>query len=240
MSVRKYIVYLYGLLFSYCIIHIRVNYKMPTKRTIVFDVCGTLYNMNTTFSFIDFLADQGVISYFYVRMLRSLKVPLVLLGRLFRYDIYRYLYIYSLKGVQHQVLLDFSDGFYLQVLSKHEISGVMELFRTYTKSSIDTDVVLSSASLDCIVQVIAKHLGVGHYLSSELDYVDGACRGQLRVDFLGKKHEYQYENLQCVVTDNKSDIQLLMLANEKVVVSKVKDIPFWRSVGIPVSFVVDN
>lgn len=196
--------------------------------------------MNTTFAFIDFLAAQHVVSSFYVTMIRTLKIPMVLLGRLLRYDIYRYLYIHSLKGLQLRVLLDFSESFYLQVLSKNEIPGVMALFSTYIKRSVDTDVILSSASLDCIVQVIAKHLGVGHYFSSELEYVGGVCRGRLGLDFLGKKHELQYENLQCVVTDNKSDLQLLMLANEKVVVSKVKDISFWRSVGLPVTFVVDN
>lgn len=213
--------------------------QYSAKKKIVFDVCGTLYKMNTTFSFIEFLAAQHVVSSCYIALIRSLRIPLVLLGKLLRYDIYRYLYIYSLKGLQHQALLDFSEKFYLQVLSKNEISEVMDLLNTYMKDSIEAEVILSSASLDCIVQVIAKHLGIQHSFASKLEYVDGVCRGKLQYDFLGKKHELQYENLQCVITDNKSDLPLLMLAEQKIVVSKVKDITFWQSVGLQVAYIVD-
>lgn len=92
------------------------------KNKYIFDVCWTLYKSNTTFDFINFFhKSRG--GNFYVSILNNklIKNFLLLIGRSLGIDIYRYLYILSLKGYTKEQLEYIAKNYVKNVLSDKKI-----------------------------------------------------------------------------------------------------------------------
>lgn len=202
----------------------------------IFDVCGTLFDSNTTFDFVRFYNKES----FFIKILSSpfIKYFIVLLGRLIRFDIYRSLFILSLRGVSRDVLLDAALTFYEKSLSSKIIPETIELLENYKLQS-DCNVVLCSASLDFIVEVIGDKLGVG-FISSSLRYSsEGICLGYFASDILGCKEKFFIgKELELVVTDNQSDLALVKLSKQAFIVAKSKNVDFWQSNNFGVDLII--
>lgn len=185
----------------------------------VFDLCDTLYKSNTTFDFIRFIKPtySKVIFSFPARILNKT------VSKFFEFDLIRFLALISLRGYSEDQLKDLSELFFEEFLVGKELSEPMQLLNSH-----GSNVVIISASIDPIVKVVANKLGVD-YLSSQLSYVDGFCTGKLSVDMLGKKVLYVSSEIGFVVTDNRSDLSLVLQSDSAVIVSKEKNLSFWKS-----------
>jgi phosphoserine phosphatase len=206
------------------------------KKLIIFDVCGTLYDSNTTFDFIKFFRRDSI----YIKLLgwRPIKLLLVALGKVISLDIYRSLFIYSLKGIERTTLIEAANDFYEHVLQYKKIDVTHQLLER-SKQQIGVDVLYCSASLDIIVQVISERLG-GRYQASSLSFSsDGICSGFLSNDLLGKKDvSFKDMDIELTVTDNISDLALLKISKNSFVLSKKKHISFWQENGFTVDLVI--
>ncbi|HDX8357005.1 TPA: hypothetical protein RQN15_000738 [Aeromonas hydrophila] len=206
------------------------------KKIIIFDVCGTLYESNTTFDFIKFFRGNS----FYIKFLSwiPIKLFLVALGKSVSLDIYRYLFIYSLKGIERATLIEAANDFYEHVLQYKKIDTT-HLLLERSKQQSGVDVLYCSASLDIIIQVISERLG-GRYLASSLSFSpDGICSGFLSNDLLGKKDvSFKDMDIELTVTDNISDLALLKMSKNSFVLSKQKHISFWEKNGFTVDLVI--
>ena len=97
-------------------------------------------------------------------------------------------------------------------------------------------VVLVSATLDIIAEVVAYQFRLSEWHASRLVYDEkGICLGRLATDLLAGKHVF----LECIgitipyeltVTDNISDCDLLRHSDACIIVSKPRNISRWHRI----------
>ncbi len=193
------------------------------KPIVIFDLCGTLYDSNTTFDFIRFLRPLYALIIFSLP-LRILAKCLSIASNI---DLIRTLAIYGYKGFSQDQLLQQAERFITDVLENKKILEADELLLQYCQDNSVT-VYLASASIDPIVQLVARQYAVS-YISSQLEYINGKSSGKLSVDLLGDKKKYlETTHYQLVVTDNKSDIDLILASEKSYIVTKKKNVSHWQ------------
>ena len=180
----------------------------------VFDVCGTLYDSNTTFEFITEYHKyrDNRLKVFWTKML--LSFPFKLLNKL-EYLSIRDKMIATLQGEEKSNLETFAKRFVSDFLCKKEKSTIMELLLADRNDSV-----LVSASIDPVIDAIAAKLKVKAY-SSILEFDENSLStGKLAVDLKGIKSSIlDVDNFDIVATDNMSDIDLIKLSKLSYIVS---------------------
>ena len=209
------------------------------KEIIVFDVCDTLYYSNTTFDFLGFLFSNNwfkkTLFWFYTTKYSPVFVFLVVLSKLLKEDFVKKKSLKLLKGYPKSALESQAVVFVEDVLETKKVRETQRLLQEAIKSS--KEVVLLSASIDVVVQAIARRLHVKSE-SSLLAYENGVCLGYLKSDLSGKKRDYLALDLideLTVYSDNYTDLSLLKAATNAVgVVCSEEQERFWRKQKIDV------
>ena len=201
----------------------------------IIDVCWTLYKSNTTFDFISFVMEKKQRKKYRILNIYIIKSLLVLIGKLLKYDIYRYLYISLLKGFSKIQLEQLANDFYNQVLTNIKIDFSFSLVSTLPK---DEEKILCSASLDIIIKEVAVQLGINQYDSSILEFdQNDICTGKLSKDILYKKHIlFENKKINYVITDNKSDYDLLKKAERPIILSTKNNMAYWKKKNMKVTY----
>ena len=208
---------------------------MDGVKLVICDVCDTLYKSNTTFDFIRYLLKrEGGLKYFLFNIFTSKLSPvfycMVLLGKLTRTDVIRKNVLRLLKGKTDNELNSVANSFYDDFLINRENREVFEIIDRNKSGSV----LLVSSSIDPVIQAIANRHQI-HFRSSVLERIDGKASGKLVTDLTGKKHELVSEEMKnknvghlMVITDNKSDFDLVAMATERIViVTKESEKDFW-------------
>jgi phosphoserine phosphatase len=200
---------------------------------IIFDICGTLYNSNTTMDFCEYRCKSA-------RKRKLLKFSKTFFGKLvnkllvmlFNYDFIRVLHLKSLKGLTKNEIEKDAAFFVNFFLINKKIDEVHVILNNYEKE----DIVLVSATIQPIAEAIAHKLGGVKYLSTTLEYNYDKCTGTIKDDLLGNKQNYfRDQEIELVITDNKSDLSLCKKAKEVVIVSKKKNLSFWEKRKLKIS-----
>jgi phosphoserine phosphatase len=135
--------------------------------------------------------------------------------------------LFELKGL--------AEKFYNDFLKKRVNKQVINLIYKGEGRRI----VLMSSSIDVVVNVIASSIGVECY-SSELEYRNGLATGRLKTDLTGIKGEVTQHLLTAadssveltVITDNKTDWELMRMAQQRyVVVKSSNEKGFWKTLN---------
>lgn len=208
----------------------------------IFDICWTLYKVNTTFDFIYFFHKKNrKIHYLDFLGYKFVRSTLILIGKVLGIDIYRALYIFSLKGYSKVYLEDMARKYVENILIDKKILFSHQLLEKSVNNK-DNEIFLCSASLDCIVQAVSVDLGVSNFYSSELEYVDGVCSGKLKKDLLYTKADlFKNGNRPFwVVTDNKTDLDLIRQSENYTILSNKKNMKFWKKYGLSVGFILED
>lgn len=196
---------------------------MKAKIAII-DICGTLFDSNTTFDFLDYYIPTK--KYRIFRRISKLFIWRIFnkaLREIFAIDITRIIALKSLQGYSKSQLIVAAEQFYNNVLVYKLIQPVREVVESLRLEGYD--LILVSATLDCIAIVIAKKWNIESFYSSRLSYDKSLiCRGVLRDDLLGAKTEHLrrfniYPPFGVTLTDDFSDIKLLKSSEKCFVVS---------------------
>ena len=195
------------------------------KEIVVFDVCNTLYDSNTTFDFIRYVTEKrGGKGKAALQLISGRRSPFfvaaVVAGKLFKKDYVRELAVRLLKGIHKKEMQQLANSFYDEQLAHRGMQDVLALL----KENRENDVWLFSNSLDPVIEAIASRLGVS-YEATQLEY-DGAGRftGRISRDMSGRKKEVflqrfgQDARIKMMCSDNKSDFGILQLARHPYVV----------------------
>jgi HAD superfamily phosphoserine phosphatase-like hydrolase len=192
---------------------------------VVFDVCDTLYDANTTLDFVNYYQrghDKRRIGRTLSRW-RSKSSPFFYLGavahRLFGWDIARQQIIASLEGEKRDALAAAVSEYVRDVLAARANHVLHERLESHRAAG--DRIILLSSSLDLVIGEIATILDV-EYRASELGFENGACTGRLLRDLTGNKAA-ALELLEpgaelWVYTDNRSDRYLLDIAARRIIV----------------------
>ncbi len=193
---------------------------------IIFDICGTLYDSNTTMDFCEHRCKNKV-------QKNILRFSKTFFGKVFHksltyfgIDFIRNLHIFSLRNISEEELKKDAISFVNNFLNDKKIIEVHEVLSRYSKDNI----LLVSATIEPVAYAIALKLGNLKYLSTALEYSDNMCLGKIKEDLLGHKANYfKDKKIELVITDNKSDLNICKISKEVVIVSKNKNIDFWEN-----------
>ncbi len=193
---------------------------------VIFDLCDTLYDANTTVDFIDHYQslhqDQAI-----GRTLRqwssktSLRFYLgALAQRLFGLDLARQRIVGALAGEPKSQLAEAAADYARNPLPARANKLLHDRLNAHLASG--DQVVLLSSSLDLVVAEIAAVLGVA-YRASKLGFDGDRCTGRLELDLTGRKAAAVRDLIEraasiWVYTDNRSDRDLVAIADRATIV----------------------
>lgn len=190
----------------------------------IFDLCGTLYDENTTYGLLKYVRPI----YYSIFFSFISRVFFGVLLRLTGCDLLRSVAIYGFKGISKVKVYEFAESYYLDVLRFKQKDAVHKILR-----SQDGRVAIASASIDPVVNVVANNIGIAEYYSSELEYADGICTGRLKADLSGKKARLFNSPIELVVTDNSSDLELVKNSLRAYLILGEASREFWESNARP-------
>jgi phosphoserine phosphatase len=141
--------------------------------------------------------------------------------KLLHWDLGRAQIIAALRGHSREGLEDAALNYVQHCLSGQCVEPVHERLRHHLARG--DQVILASSSLDIVIAVLARRLGVELWVASKLEFRDGISTGRLARDLTGRKPHAIAAMLQgseCihVYTDNRSDRQLLAMADRRTVI----------------------
>lgn len=211
----------------------------------VFDICGTIFKSNTTFDFLTFWLSPRSKYYSSFDKLRKTfiwKVINKITRTYLHIDITRIIALRFLKGYSRLQLLEGADMFYESYLMKHLNDHVVRKIKELQVNS-SCNVLIASATIDVVAEVIARKMQINTWYSSELCYVDSICQGKLSKDLLGKKDDFvqeiQNQTIDSVYTDDFTDIPLLKKARQKNIVVYPKTDKKWKKIVKKMKWDVD-
>lgn len=210
------------------------------KEVVIFDVCNTLYNSNTTFEFINFALEKkrpGKKTAFdlLTKKFSFFFIGWTLLGKATKQDIIRTKALGLLKGINRQELYELAEEFYHSYLSHKQMDDTIQMLK---EAIGEHEVWLFSNSIEPVIYAIAKNLNC-HYEATELEYNNNnVFTGRIKRDLSGKKNEAfvnrfgKEATIKMMCSDNKSDLEILKLAKKPVVIIyKASDRAFWKSLN---------
>lgn len=200
------------------------------------DVCDTLYRSNTTFDFVRYVVKKkGLFSRLLFWSISSKASPLlyalILWNKLSGKDWPRQMALQFLRGMSHDELDREATRFYHEFLVAKANSQVFQ----YIQKPGTTTILLSS-SINPVIKAIAKANNLAYY-SSEIAMKDGKATGNFELDMTSQKHLIAKRLMEeraltdvGVITDNRSDWELVQLASERwIVITNERQKEFWNS-----------
>lgn len=206
------------------------------KGIVLVDICGTLYNANTTMTFLDYSFMKNkkynifrkLSKTFFIRILNTL------IFKFFKYDCIRRFGISFLRGMNKTEINKLVDKYYDNFLQHKILFKPTQILNNYRKNY---RIVLVSATLDCIAQKVALEMGITDYLSSKLNYKNDVCCGALEFDLLFNKLTYLKQlgygnSYEMTLSDNISDVELMRLSKENYIVTTKKNLNIWHRITV--------
>jgi phosphoserine phosphatase len=179
-------------------------------KTVVFDVCGTLYNSNTTVDFaVFFLHKMGLHRRALTFSLLRVKLVAFAAYRLFGFNL-REKCIGALDSWSKELIERTAVEFVNSELERKKNFVIFSILEKYLSEG-NVEIYLASASIDSVVKAIADSLGV-KWASSSLAYDSfGKCRGELANDITGSKMDvlqsvFGISSVDSFYSDNVEDI----------------------------------
>lgn len=179
------------------------NYFENKNSLNIFDICGTLYRVNTTFEYVKFFhkKNKNFLRYIYVSFVTSKLGKFLAL--IFNFSI-RKSVIKTLSGFDIKVINLTAEEFYDEVLESEKNQSIFRFFENTDNK------LLLSASIDPVVNVIAKRLNCVAK-STLLKYnQNDICLGEILEDLKGNKlSKIEGDRIIKVFTDNFDDIDII-------------------------------
>lgn len=195
-------------------------------RLVIFDVCDTLYDANTTIGFIGFyqaLHSNGSIDKALDRWLDR-SSPFFYAGaaaqRLIGWDVARQQVIAALAGEPQNRLAEAASLYVRDLLPESANQPIHDRLKSHQAAG--DRIILLSSSIDLVVRQIAAVLNTD-YRASVLEFDGELCTGRLSADMTGKKADHLRELANpdtetWVYTDNRSDKELVSNASRATIV----------------------
>ena len=198
---------------------------MIKSKLVVCDICDTLYRSNTTFDFLDFVASKNVAKKFWLNLIRSKFSPffyvLTTATVVFKTDFGRVMALRLLAGRSSVEIYTLAKEFYENFLVQRSNAKIFAVLKKEQEHGV---VILVSSSIDPVVEVIAEKNRMD-FICSTLEVKKGIITGRIHRDLTGRKHlvvkdkmEKERLNDLLVITDNRSDWELVKMAGQRIVV----------------------
>lgn len=203
------------------------------KEYFLIDICGTIFNSNTTFDFLKFYFSKKH-WYKILIMIRKIKILIIINAifmRLFQIDLLRYWALTHLKGYTKEQLSSMSDIFYKEYLTKRTNKEATEIIERMKREN--KELILVSATLDCIAFAVSKNMNIPCVFSSKLAFKNNKCLGRLQHDLLANKPNVLVDNkinppYWGIITDNYSDMALIKKSQHVFLIQYSNKKNYWK------------
>lgn len=203
------------------------------KEYFLIDICGTIFNSNTTFDFLKFYFSKKH-WYKILIMIRKIKILIIINAifmRLFQIDLLRYWALTHLKGYTKEQLSSMSDIFYKEYLTKRTNKEATEIIERMKREN--KELILVSATLDCIAFAVSKNMNIPCVFSSKLAFKNNKCLGRLQHDLLTNKLNVLVDNkinppYWGIITDNYSDMALIKKSQHVFLIQYSNKKNYWK------------
>lgn len=205
--------------------------SMPDKKLVIFDFCGTLISFQTADRYVQFCVKQmpdykGVqCRHKLVQMMDTLRI----------FKIYNHIckvtnwrkrmILWQLEGVPYKVCDRLAKKYFEEELLPNVVPPIVEKLKEHLASG--DRVCILSGGYDVYIKYFAQYYGVKEILSSKIVFRDGKCLGKMAGKDCMRENKLEYIRpylngaKTICYTDSKSDMPLLELVDEPIVVSKV-------------------
>lgn len=202
----------------------------------VFDVCGTLYNSNTTFDFLDNYFSKNK-KYITFRKISNLFIVKALNHYVYKYmktDMIKRYATSFLKGESIEDIDAYSRDFVYHYLKPKVKDHIYTMLKSYQNNGYK--IILMSGSYNFIVRNVADYFKVDLFFASSLQKSDKQYKGKYKKDIILNKYQLLTEkfpdiNDLVVVSDNKSDLDLMLISSHSFAIcNKKKQYKYWLKV----------
>lgn len=207
------------------------------KKILILDICGTIYDSNTTFDFLDY--------YFSLKKNNKYRILLILkkiyfirklngiIYKLFNKDFLRIYGTSLLKNSEVEEVRKKTEIFCKEILENKKKKKIIEIIEKLKKNNYT--IIIVSGTYDFIASAIADTLKIEFFYGSVLAKRDGYYLGKIEKDILLKKEEIvrkkKEENKESelyLLTDNITDSNLLSYMKYSYIVINPKNKKFWN------------
>lgn len=203
--------------------------SMPDKKLVIFDFCGTLIRFQTADRYVQYcvkrLQDNKVVQ------CRHKLVQLMDTFRIFK--IYNHIckvnnwrkrmILWQLKGVSYEVCDQMAKKYFEEELLPNVVQPIVEKLKWHLANG--DSVCILSGGYDVYIKYFAEYYGVKEILSSKVAFCKGKCLGKMegmdcmRENKLAYIRPYLNGERTIFYSDSKSDLPLLKMVDEAIVVS---------------------
>lgn len=200
----------------------------------IFDVCETIYKVNTTFSFLDNYFYKNKKYIFFRRFAKFLPVKIIayLFYKIFKKDLIRVCATFFLKGNDVKKVKKYAYDHVNNYLKNKINQEIFKMIKHYKSQGYQ--IVLMSGSYSFLIEEVAKYLNINFFYASNLCIADKCYTGKYDDDILFNKFDIlknkfkQIEKL-IVVSNNKTDLELMTFADQSFAIcNKKSDFEFWK------------
>lgn len=206
---------------------------------VVFDICDTLFYSNTTFDFIEHVlaVDHKKNEWRRLQNMRSKRhfsFWLTLLeGKITGTDEFKAKGLMLLKGYSKNALEAHAEAFIQKLFNNKKVAPTFQLLENAQKNQ--QEVILLSASIQPVVEALGKQLGLKNIstkLSFDKNVFTGKVKSEMKSEKLKAFNELYNKAPFEVITDNKSDFELVKAAAKRnVVVYSPSQKQFWKELN---------
>ena len=203
---------------------------MPDKKLVIFDFCGTLISFQTADRYVKFcverLKDNKVVQWRHrlIRVIDVLRIFKIYNNICSANNWRKRMVLWQLKGVSFEQCDQFAKAYFEDELLPNVVAPVVEKLKEHL---VQNDrVVILSGGYDIYIKYFAAHFGIREYVSSRITFENNRCLGKMdgkdcmranKIEFL--QPLLKGETTICY-TDSVSDLPILELVDQAVVVSK--------------------
>lgn len=203
---------------------------MPDKKLVIFDFCGTLISFQTADRYVKFcverLKDNKVVQWRHrlIRVMDVLRIFKIYNNICSANNWRKRMVLWQLKGVSFEQCDQFAKAYFEDELLPNVVAPVVEKLKEHL---VQNDrVVILSGGYDIYIKYFAAHFGIREYVSSRITFENNRCLGKMdgkdcmranKIEFL--QPLLKGETTICY-TDSVSDLPILELVDQAVVVSK--------------------
>ncbi|EGQ8123719.1 hypothetical protein I7100_000956 [Vibrio parahaemolyticus] len=207
-----------------------------TTKILLVDVCDTLYPVNTTVDFINYILNKKGAKPSWIHKNKIVKISNAILYKVFDIDLVRVALVRQLKGMTKVELNSLAREYIEQLPLNNEIDSFI---KSYVNQGYEVQ--FHSASLEPIVSAVNDKFNGSGFSSTTLQFDRfEVFNGRILFDNLGRKKEVIKEVAQqyhevVFVTDNKSDSDCIELCDDFfAVIPKGKPSDFWKTKGVKI------
>lgn len=212
------------------------------EKVALFDFCETLANFQTADRYVSFVRSRmncgqmrrkGAL-YRWCRKFRLIDIASVFLPHS---SISKRFILYSLRGVQFDVLDKFAEEYYLTQIRTNLIKESVAELKQMQEAGYR--IMLLSGGYDIYLKYFAEEFGVSDIVSTSIGFRNGVCTGFFNgKDCLGKNKIAMLEQyckrvgieidrrISFAYTDSRTDLPMLGYVGNAVVVRR-RDVPRW-------------